>query len=41
MAYCVVVKLAEMKGGTSIRIKFLFEKKIHNLWFQLIFNLHT
>lgn len=41
MAYCVVVKLAEMKRGTSIRITFLFEKKIHNLWFQLIFNLHT
>lgn len=27
MAYCVVVKLAEKKEGTSIRITFLFEKK--------------
>ena len=41
MAYCVVVKLAEKKGRTSIRITFLFEKKIQNLWFQMIFNLHT
>lgn len=31
MAYCVVVKLAEKERGTSIRIAYLFEKKIHNL----------
>lgn len=41
VAYCVVVKLAQKKGGTSIRITFIFEKNMYDLWFQLILNLHT